>query len=152
METHTIYLDEQDEQKSNLQGSKLFWAFQFALGIWIVSLAVTEHPDPEKNVLRMIALISVGLLVVTSVFLRIFLSPKRRPFIRFQEDGLIVKQSFFRKAQSVARDEISSVDLKSNAVEILLKDPNRGEIRIEPMSYVANQKVKERFQSYVSEK
>ena len=151
METQTIFLDEQDAQKGKRQDGKLFWVVQFALCIWIAALAVTVHSDPQRNVLRVIALVCVCLMVAILVFLRFFVSPTRRPFITFQDDRLVVKQSLFRKAQQIARDEISSVDLQPSAIEIIPKDAERGKIRLEMMSYAVNQKVKACFHTYMED-
>ena len=148
MEPQTVFLDE-----GGMQRSKLFLGYQFVLWVLIVYNGIRALSDPDGRLLGVILLISSGPLIVVLVWTRLIMSdPDRRPRIIFQEDGLVVKRSYYRKAQEIGWNEILSVDLKPNAIEIYMKDSEAKRIRFEMVSYAVNQKMKDHFRTYVAGK
>ncbi len=140
MQNTTIYLDE-----GELIHSKPLLYFQIALGGWILYRGiqgVTISPSSTHELADWIMLICGIVIVSTFIYLRIFpANHKRRPFLKVEAELLTVKPSLYAETHFLRWDEIASVEIKPNTVQIDLK--NGENIKIEMPNYSVNQKVKE---------
>ncbi|GEM_PF-3201107 len=148
MDNQIVYLDEGD-----LRRSKMYWGAAFAILITSLVNGVRGYNSPGWETHGLVTLILSGLLVVAMVFASIILSkPERRPHILMREDGIRLRQSYYKSPQELNWDQIETVDIKPNLVEIVLTDATENSIKLNLLSFDMNKQVHEVLSPHIKAK